>query len=761
MKTRTTLLLLLFTTLIAAAGPIKGGQIYWEALGNNQYVFHLEKIAECTYTPQLTDTIHASASPGIITVNYVGQTRMAPSCLSCTDDDMVLLEYESSPITLMPPSGGGTHTFYSVDCCRAPSKNLSSSVSMAIKSVMFAPGANRSSAYFDFINQYYAQAEEEAHLEAYSPELDSISIEFDHPQTEGSNGLANVDFKLGFSKDFPMSGTDRLTPYGLFISGVVDTGLWVLNFKAKSYNQIGDLCSRVGLETTMANNTATFNNAPNVYGIVSQGSYSGQDSIYYYTNATDGDQLKLQFVASDFDWATGGGYQMTTASLNHLNYSTSFTMPTLTGTMPQTGLSGAPRSRVEWTWNIDQTVPHGTHRFAIRFEDGDCHAPGHHFAVIVIKVNAYAVGSGKICVGDSIQLSSPVSGTTYSWSPATNLSNPNIANPIAFPNQTTKYTLTVDGDVELEYTVKINPLPTPILNQPNSSRLELVNNEAYHTHQFNYFYVPINWQDTIIRSTGSGFYHVKVDNGNCDTISSRYTVANDSRTSYFPVENHIQRNNRLTVDGPGDYTMNFTLNQTGPNFEVDQIVLPGAKVTSAIGQMEMRLTDQNGTLYTAAAQSPDGHSLVFNLDSSIVLTSGMVEFALLNGFATLPVKVNASYPHNFIGGSVSQVSGTFVNYSITNELVQVVFRGGDPLSQEEQALNGLSLYPQPADDYFIVEGLNGTPSYRIVDMNGRLIAEGSVDESGRVSTASISPGMYVLQVSRGRRQSHQKVVIQH
>ncbi|MCB0855668.1 MAG: gliding motility-associated C-terminal domain-containing protein [Bacteroidetes bacterium] len=47
-----------------------------------------------------------------------------------------------------------------------------------------------------------------------------------------------------------------------------------------------------------------------------------------------------------------------------------------------------------------------------------------------------------VCVNDTLQLTVG-GGTAYSWSPATGLSNPNIANPLAFPATTTTYTATI------------------------------------------------------------------------------------------------------------------------------------------------------------------------------------------------------------------------------------------------------------------------------------------------------------------------------
>lgn len=67
-----------------------------------------------------------------------------------------------------------------------------------------------------------------------------------------------------------------------------------------------------------------------------------------------------------------------------------------------------------------------------------------------IKDGLYA-NAGKdttICSANlPVQLfTPPLSGVTYKWQPSTGLNNPNIHNPIATPNQTTTYTLSVSND---------------------------------------------------------------------------------------------------------------------------------------------------------------------------------------------------------------------------------------------------------------------------------------------------------------------------
>jgi len=77
-----------------------------------------------------------------------------------------------------------------------------------------------------------------------------------------------------------------------------------------------------------------------------------------------------------------------------------------------------------------------------------------------------------ICTGESSQLNAfAMGGTgtyTYEWTPATGLSNPNIANPVATPDATTTYNIVVsDGEnsVDDDVTISVNPFPeTPTIS---------------------------------------------------------------------------------------------------------------------------------------------------------------------------------------------------------------------------------------------------------------------------------------------------------
>lgn len=72
-----------------------------------------------------------------------------------------------------------------------------------------------------------------------------------------------------------------------------------------------------------------------------------------------------------------------------------------------------------------------------------------------------------ICLGSSMMVDASIpSGSTYSWSPTTGISNPNIPNPVFSPTVTTTYTVTISdvcGDTTVaDFTLSVLPVEDPV-----------------------------------------------------------------------------------------------------------------------------------------------------------------------------------------------------------------------------------------------------------------------------------------------------------
>jgi len=109
-----------------------------------------------------------------------------------------------------------------------------------------------------------------------------------------------------------------------------------------------------------------------------------------------------------------------------------------------------------------QTIP-----FIIAASDNGLCPTETAYDTVIISVNPLPPTSAgpdtSVCAGEPVQLNA-TGGTTYAWTPVTDLNNPAIQNPIATPQTTTNYTasiFTAQGCVQTE-TVQIVAIPSPV-----------------------------------------------------------------------------------------------------------------------------------------------------------------------------------------------------------------------------------------------------------------------------------------------------------
>lgn len=95
----------------------------------------------------------------------------------------------------------------------------------------------------------------------------------------------------------------------------------------------------------------------------------------------------------------------------------------------------------------------------------------------IYNVTANAGADVDLCEGESAQLNA-TGGTIYSWSPSTGLSNPNIANPVASPANTTTYVVTVQNAAGCPDTdtLVVNVFPVPVVDAGPDETICLLEN---------------------------------------------------------------------------------------------------------------------------------------------------------------------------------------------------------------------------------------------------------------------------------------------
>jgi len=124
--------------------------------------------------------------------------------------------------------------------------------------------------------------------------------------------------------------------------------------------------------------------------------------------------------------------------------------------------------------------------YKVRLQVTNCAKTAQKIQDLFIAIPNFIVsGDTEICRFGTVQLLA-TGAKTYKWTPTTGLSNPNIGNPIASPNQTTTYTVEMkDESCTIKKQVKVSVLPATTIdfkfelvkdcNTPYRVKLSLVN----------------------------------------------------------------------------------------------------------------------------------------------------------------------------------------------------------------------------------------------------------------------------------------------
>ncbi len=174
----------------------------------------------------------------------------------------------------------------------------------------------------------------------------------------------------------------------------------------------------------------------------------------------------------------------------------------------------------------------------------------------VLSVNATAL-PGEVCLGESSQLNAYAWGGsgnyTYDWTPATGLSDPNVADPTATPDETTTYTVTVtDGtsNISDDVTITVHPVPeTPTITQEDD---HLVSSAGSGN----------QWHDSngpIAGATGQTYYPTYTDDYYV-VVSNEFGCSSDASNTIYFVYTLINKyeSNKFNIY-PNPFVSHFTI----------------------------------------------------------------------------------------------------------------------------------------------------------------------------------------------------------
>lgn len=116
--------------------------------------------------------------------------------------------------------------------------------------------------------------------------------------------------------------------------------------------------------------------------------------------------------------------------------------------------------------------PPVTTRYYVTLDDNGCQNRDSVLVRVVATVSLQAMPDTSICQGDSVQLNAVSDGLSFSWTPAADLNDPNIINPIAITNITTRYIVVATiGSCSATDSVNVITVPYPGANAGTGPQL--------------------------------------------------------------------------------------------------------------------------------------------------------------------------------------------------------------------------------------------------------------------------------------------------
>ncbi|NVK03718.1 MAG: T9SS type A sorting domain-containing protein [Flavobacteriia bacterium] len=760
MKKALTLVLVL-AAMSSYATHWLGGQIYWVALGNDRYDVYYEHLydASSSYAivAQHIDLSNASTPLQLL---HVGDFPVNLICTPSGDRNYFIRRWKVSNALISPPSGNTPVELLLTSCCLADTNftNVGATwnQSFGVRATIYPGGENVSSGYLDLGMVTRNPYNREVWLNAQSLSTDSVHLGFGTPL---DNTGSPIPFSTGYSASQPTSATDTIYPNGQFVSGNNDAFFkGVMAFKVENVVN-GIVTSDVDVFAICSfDNSISLQSPPDLTITQTSHALSTTDSIIYNLNVKRGDTLAIQIL---LDSKVGSASDSVQGRLISRLHELNGTGPELFPSSPNSTQTFATTSPLTMTlyWEVPFDLEPGSHTAFVLGQDNYC--PNYGQRSIQFNIQSTDTTEYRLvttCPGEVVSISTNFSNTPGQWLPSSWLSNPYIPTTGAQPNKSIWYHyVNGNGDTLTKCLVKILPDNSPDVTAISGNRVRIQNISVFSGVDVYYWTSLVEEQSTspthdILRGPYEFF---GIDTSGCEGWSNEFWSSDTmhyTRLVSIPFYDHV-----LDALQPGrNYQVNVEFNNVAgtPRF-VRELIFPGI-ISGPNDSLYLEIVGGNSVDTAYSVDNFLGHSSRVILDPPLRGFDSRYTFKLKadRGYVYIPIKnypPGGQGPHHMYW---SQMGGNF------GQITNMVFVTSDGIGTEELMASVVQLRPNPTSSEVQISGLNEGFNYRLTDISGRLVLEGSNFGDQTIDVSMLSPGMYMITIDSGQQIYSQKLLIE-
>jgi hypothetical protein len=407
--------------------------------------------------------------------------------------------------------------------------------------------------------------------------------------------------------------------------------------------------------------------------------------------------------------------------------------------------------------------PASTTTYTVTTFSGTCSSSAQVTITVVPGITANAGSNITLCNGSSATLNA-TGGTSYSWSPATGLSNASVSNPIAFPTTTTTYVVTATtGGCSASDTIVVNVGSLTANAGIDVALCAGQNSTLLASGGTGYSWSPTtglsnaNSANPVASPSATTLYTVTVTSGNC-TATDNVTVSISSVSVNAGQSQQICNGNSTILNAQGSNVTNYSWTPTN-GLSNPNIANPTASPTST-------------TLYTIVATdglcvSSSTVNVVVNNNPTTPVIS-----ATANGLTTTN---SVSYQWLLNGLTVSNATTQQIIPS-TNGSYSVVVTNGNgcsavslpfsviTVSIEDIVSNStIDIYPNPVSEILNIEfsKLNDNATIELMDMRGRTVLNEKITlQHSTFDISNFDAGVYFVRIKTDKQNIIKRIIKQ-
>lgn len=385
-----------------------------------------------------------------------------------------------------------------------------------------------------------------------------------------------------------------------------------------------------------------------------------------------------------------------------------------------------------------------------------------------------------ICQGDTVFLNATATnGTNFVWTPSTGLSNPNIANPVAYPLTTTQYvvssTNTITGCVDYDtLVITVNPLPNATIT-PNGPTNFCAGGSVMLTAATNTTY---NWntsdttQSITVNSQGT-YSVVVVDSNGCSNYDEITIGVYNNPPVSAGADTSICDGNSVMLNATGatNYTWN-TQSTLSDSTIANPIASPTNTTTYWVTGSDINGCSATDTVTVTVYQAPTA-SFLQSADTVYLNISGSVGFISTSTGATTyswdfgdgnnGTGANTNHTYTAPGTYTVILTASNSNCSDYDTSTVVVIQSNSINELDNEGL--VKVYPNPNNGAFTIYiDFNSLTDYQldVYDITGKsvYIEKGAVKTFKKTLELSLPKGLYFVNAKTLQKNYTTKIVVQ-